>query len=224
MKKIRWSICDDAEHVRFLFKMGLRHYEELEFLNETSSAFECCESIKSNAPDVLLLDIQLEEDFAGIDIIPTLKEYVPEMKILMISSHNNEEYIFNAFALGASDYILKDQPFDVIYKKIKDSYYGNNSISTNIAQILAKKAQDIKAGQSSILYTIEIMTRLSTSEFEVLKSIYAGKTYKEIAEERFVSLNTIKVLASRIIRKFNFTNMNEVIEHLKQLKIFELFK
>ena len=129
-----------------------------------------------------------------------------------------------AFALGASDYILKDQPFDIIYNKIKDSYYGNNRINTNIAQTLAKKAQDIKTGQSSILYTVEIMTRLSASEFEVLKSIYAGKTYKEIAEERFVSLNTIKVLASRIIKKFSYSNMNEVIEHLREMKIFELFK
>jgi len=224
MNKIRWSICDDAEHVRFLFKTGLKKYEELECISESSSASECLESVKNNAPDVLLLDIQLETDFSGLDIIQELKEYAPELKILIISSHDNDDYIFNAFALGASDYILKEQSFDIIYKKIKDSYFNINSISSDIANTLAKKAKDIRASQSSILYTIEIMTRLSVSELEVLKSIYAGKSYKEIAKERFVSLGTIKVLASRIIRKFNYTNMNELIAHLRELQVLDLFK
>ena len=62
------------------------------------------------------------------------------------------------------------------------------------------------------------------SELEVLKSIYAGKSYKEIAKERFVSLGTIKVLASRIIKKFDYKSMSELIEHLRKLQVFDLFR
>ena len=71
---------------------------------------------------------------------------------------------------------------------------------------------------------LEIMSRLSVSEYEVLKLIYAGKSYREIAKERFVEVATIKVQASRILKKFNEKSMVVLIAQIKNLKLFDLFK
>ena len=68
------------------------------------------------------------------------------------------------------------------------------------------------------------MSKLSVSEFEVLKLIYAGKSYREIANERFVEPSTIKVQASRILKKFDEKSMSVLIEDIRRLKLFDLFK
>ena len=97
-------------------------------------------------------------------------------------------------------------------------------ISGDIAKILVQKSRDYEIRQRSIMSMIEIMSRLSVSEFEVLKMIYAGKSYREIAKERFVELSTIKVQASRILKKFDESSMAILIEEIRSLKLFDLFR
>ena len=222
-EKIKWTICDDAEHIRFVYATGLKKYKELEFIGSTETAKECLEFVSANNPDICLLDIQLETETAGLDVIEKIKDASPDTKIIILSSYNDEEYIFKAFAVGVDGYVLKDYPLDRVYENIIDVYNQRGSVSNEIAQVLAKKARDIRSGQKSMLRMIEIMSHLSVSEFEVLKEIYKGKSYRTIAEERFVDVSTVKVQASRILKKVGISNMAELIPQLQELKIFDLF-
>ena len=107
---------------------------------------------------------------------------------------------------------------------IRDVYFGRASLNLDISRSLTRKAADIHNAQKSILYLIQVVSKLSTGEFEVLKLISEGNSYREIAKLRFVEEGTIRVMASRILKKFSCKNMNQLLKQLNQANIFDLFQ
>ena len=223
MKKIHWGICDDNEYICFIYQTELSKYEYLEFSGDIHCAKDCLDFCAKHPIDILLLDIQLENETAGINIIPKIKKLFPMIKIIILTSYEDEEYIFSAFANGADDYFLKTLPIEQLSVKIQSVYDNTSSLSPNIAQTLSKKAKEISDYQKSLLYTLKIMTSLSTSEFEVLKLVCKGYSYKEISTYRYVDLGTVKAQASKILKKFDTHNMKQLAESLNKQKIFDLF-
>ena len=224
MQTIKWAICDDAEYICFSYKMELKEYSELEFMGSCRSTDECAVLLQNTKVDILLLDIQMDTPTSGIDFVPKVKEIAPETKRIMLTNYKDENYIFTAFANGADDYFLKTYPTSELTKVMHAVYSGTNMLHSEIAQILANKTKNIQSGHKSLLYTLHIMTLLSTSEFDVLKDICNGYSYREIADRRYVTLNTVKSQASRILKKFDAHDMKELSEKLDKLKVFELFR
>lgn len=224
MKKISWAICDDTEYLCFSIKMDFSEYDQLECVGSASDCKTCLELLQSRHVDILLLDIQMETDTAGINMIAKAKELSPKTKIIMLTSYDYDDYIFTAFANGADDYIMKTTEAAELANTIVNVHQNKSALRPQIAHKLAQFSRDLQESQRSLLYMIEIMTRLSPSEFEILKDIYSGDTYKNIAAKRFVDLGTVKSHASRILKKFGTSNMAALIEQLKPLKIFDLFR
>lgn len=223
MDKIRWGICDDDKILTYAYTYELKTFSDLEFVGNADSAEACFSLIKKEKPDVLLLDIRMETEIAGIEVIPRLKEIDESLKIIMLTSFEDEDYIFNAFANGACDYLMKDTNKTDIYHAIKNAYTNNSVISSSIAQLITRRARDIEQNQQSLLYVLEIMSRLSKTEFEILKAIYRGDSYKKIAADRYVDVLTIRSHVSRIINKFGKSDMKAVIKNLKELRVLDLF-
>lgn len=223
MNTIRWTICDDAEYLRTSFKLELENQRNLEFVGDAHDSKSCVKMVAAQKPDILLLDIQMDTETAGIDIIPELKKIAPAMKIIMLTSYDDENYVFSAFANGADDYIYKSLSKAEIVSSIINVYNNTSMLRPEIAKKLTKRSLEIENQHKSLIYIVNIMTKLSTSEFEVLKSAYNGDSYKKIAAERFVDISTVRTLASRVLRKFNTNNMQHLIQELSSLKVFELF-
>lgn len=223
IRKISWAICDDDEYTIYGYKKFLSKYDELDFLFSATNTVQCIGYLNENKPDVLLLDVQIETERAGIDIIPQILKISPETRIIMLTSYQDQDYIFSAFSNGAIDYCLKENDVSILYKMIVDVYNNQSMLRPEIAKIITKGITDMKKNQSSLLYLIEIMTKLSNAEYEILMELHAGKKYAEIAEMRFVEVSTIKVHASRILKKFNHTTMKELLKSLEETKVFSLF-
>lgn len=221
---ISWVICDDSEHARFVYRKGLSAFEDLNFVGECSDCEQCIELCREKHPDVLLLDVQLEFEKLGIDAIPEIKEASPNTKVVILSGFNEEDYIFIAFAKGADNYVLKEDSIKKLHDTMYNVYHSINVIEGQMAAIIVQRTRETEERQRSLLQMVEIMSRLSVSEYEVLKLIYAGKSYREIAQERFVETSTIKVQASRVLKKFNEKSMTVLIEQIRRLKLFDLFK
>lgn len=219
--KIRWAICDDADYLCKSFEWAFESDEELEFCGSANNSSECVEMVLKEKPDVLLLDIQMESPEAGLNIIPTLKQQTPSMKIIMLTNYDDEDNVFAAFVNGADEFMNKNLPNQEISATIRNVYHNNSSLRPEIAQKLVKKSQEIQNRNTSLIYTINMLNKLSTSEFEVLKSSYYGESYKQIAENRFVDVSTIRTLASRILKKFEYKTMNSLIHDLDKLHVFE---
>ena len=224
MSPITVAICDDAAYLCESFKDEIGYEKDMLFAGEAPNPAEGIRLVTDHVFDILLLDIQMETELDGLEVIPTLKQIRPELKIIILTSHFNDYYIFTAFASEVDNYICKDTPSDRIFNMIRDVYYNRAGLNLNVSHSLTRKAADIYNAQKSLLYLIQVVSRLSTGEFEVLKRISDGKSYREIAKERFVEEGTIRVMVSRILKKFSCKSMNQLQNQLKQANIFDLFQ
>lgn len=218
---IHWAICDDAEYLCKSFEWAFENEPELVFEGYATDESSCLKMIREKKPDILLLDIQMEELQTGINLIPKVKEILPELKIIMLTNYDDDNYIFSAFVNGATDYVLKTLPNREILQAIINVSENKTSLRPEIAQKLVQKSNEIQKQNLSLVYAINMLTRLSTSEFEVLKQCYYGGSYKQIAEMRFVDVSTVRTLASRIIKKFEYDSMKDLVKSLTRLKVFE---
>ena len=220
---IRWAICDDADYICRNFQLDLSSYDDFKFEGKANNTSECLSVVENTKPDILLLDIQMQEEKTGIDIIPEIKSISPDTKIIMITSFDDSEYIFNAFANGADNYVSKTESIDFIVKTIINVYNNTSVLRPEIAQILANKSKQVANMQKSMLYLIEIISNLYTSEYMIFKAVCLGKTYKQIASENFIDVSTVRTHGSRIIKKFNAKSMDEVVKAINELNIMDLF-
>lgn len=220
---IRWAICDDADYICRNFQLDLSTYENFKFEGKANNTSECLNVVRNTKPDILLLDIQMQEEKTGIDIIPEIKSISPDTKVIMITSFDDSEYIFNAFANGADNYVSKTESVDFIVKTIINVYNNTSVLRPEIAQILANKSKQVANMQKSMLYLIEIISKLSTSEYMIFKAVCLGKTYKQIASENFIDVSTVRTHGSRIIKKFGAKSMEEVVKVINELNVMDLF-
>lgn len=209
---IHWAICDDAEYLCKSFEWAFENEPNLIFEGFATDEQSCLELIREKKPEILLLDIQMEEPTTGIEIIPNLKKIMPELKIIMLTNYDDNNYIFSAFVNGATDYVLKTLSNQEILQAMYNVSENRTSLRPEIAQKLVQKSKEIQRQNLSLVYAINMLTKLSTSEFEVLRQCYYGESYKQIAETRFVDVSTIRTLASRIIKKFDYGNMKDLVK------------
>lgn len=214
-------MCDDMISLCEYYKKIFSDCADVDFAGCAHNAEECKELVKKTMPDVLLLDIQMQSTDDGIEVIDDLLEIKENLKIVMLTAHKVDNYVFRAFALGAKDFIYKTASDSEIIEKVRNVYNDNVMLNSDISGILAKKARDVMSQQQSLLYVLNQLTRLSRSEISVLRGVYYGKTYKEIAAERFVEEGTIRTQASGIMKKFEAKSMKALVKSLKKMELFE---
>ena len=219
MDKIRIAVCDDFKEITEYIEFFCAKEDDVECVATASGSEECIDIVREHKPDILLLDIQMEEDDSGIQLLPKLLEIHPEMKIIILTAHLEDEYIFSTFALGVSNYMLKSIPFGEMLDIIREVAQNRTIVRPEIAKILASNSIKMK---SSLLYLVNILVKLSPSEFEILRDLYDGLSYTDISKKRYVSMSTVKNHALRILKKNDFHSMKELISELRDLKIFDL--
>lgn len=218
---IHWAICDDAEYLCKSFEWAFENEPDLTFEGYATDEQSCLRLVGEKKIDILFLDIQMEESTTGIELIPKLLSLLPGLKIIMLTNYDDDNYIFSAFVNGATDYVLKTMSNQEILQALKNVSENKTALRSEIAIKLIQKSNEIQKQNLSLVYAVNMLTKLSTSEFEVLKSCYYGDSYKQIAETRFVDVSTIRTLASRIIKKFEYDSMKNLVKALSKLNVFE---
>ena len=214
-------ICDDMEGICKYYENVFSKIDNMELCGIAYDGDMCLDIVKKTKPDILLLDIQMRTQDEGLVIIPELLKIHPDLKIIMLTAHDVDDYVFRAFSLGAKNFLYKTAGDDEIVKRIEEVNNNQATIDSEIAEILAKKSQNVMKMQESLLYMIHQITKLSKSEMNILRGVYYGKTYREIAAERYVEEGTIRTQISGILRKLNCSSMKVLIKSLKNMDLFE---
>ncbi|NUM82077.1 response regulator transcription factor [bacterium] len=149
-------------------------------------------------PDVVLMDIGLP-DMSGIEGIKKIKEKLPEMDIIVLTVHENDEYVFDALCAGACGYLVKDTPTARILDAIKDVADGGAPMSTQIARMVVHSFQK------------KTHTLLTQRETEVLQQLCTGKSYKMIADILFISEETVRRHLKSIYKKLEVHSKSEAV-------------
>lgn len=224
MNKIRIMIVDDIEKIVEFFEKIISSEEDMEVVGTASSGKEAVEKVEQLKPDIVLMDIQMETDDAGIDAAKKIKENNPGVKIIMLTIHDDADIIFNAYVAGAMDFLLKNSSVVKIIKSIRDVYANSLQMRAEVAEKILGEMTKLKSMNNSMLYMTSLVSKLTNTEIEILKMVYNGYKYKQIAKMRSIEEPTVRTHVYHILTKLEFKNMKEVIKSLESLGIMEYFK
>ncbi len=188
-----------------LFRMGLRialdQEDEMKVIGEASDGFSAVEKIQSNPPDLSLIDVDMP-GISGIRAIRILRKALPEMKILVLSTYDDEKYIHEAMLAGADGYLLKCVEVAELVKVIRSVCEGKQVVSP----FLVNLAMESYTGD-----TEEPVGPISLTQREkdILKAIVDGLSNKEISDTHFIGVETVKSHIKSIYQKLQVRNRVE---------------
>lgn len=194
--RITVMIADDHVLLREGLKQILELEDDIEVVAQAGDGEEAIEKAQEYDIDVILLDINMPKT-NGIETLRRLKDLGIRSKIIILTIHEDREYLFETMKIGANGYVLKDSDADGLIKAIKDVNDGKTYIQPSIASILVEELND-KDKKDSNYEKIESLTK---REYEVLILVAEGLNNKEIANKLFISEKTVKNHVSNIFKK-----------------------
>ena len=201
MSKIRVMIADDHSMVREGIMNLLELDENLDVVGFAKDGVDCIRKIPELNPDVLLLDINMP-NMNGIEVLQELHERRSKVKVIMLTIHNEGEYILKAVDIGCAGYVLKDSDSNMLKKAIYTVYSGETFIQPDLIPVL--NARLIKKEQED-----EQLEKLTKREIEVLILLSEGLFNKEIAYKLDISERTVKNHISNIFKKINVSDRTQ---------------
>lgn len=222
--KIRLAMCDDMNSYCHYLQRSFSKSEDIEIVGVANSAKECIMMVEKCMPDVLLLDVQMERETSGIEIIPALLKSSPDTKIIILTIHYEENLVFKALTYGAVDYAIKSESDDELIELVRKTYNNIPTLSNKTIQAIINEGAKIKQQNSSLMYMINTVAKLTKSELNILYDLHLGLSYREIAKKRYVEEITIRSQVSRILKKFDESNIKEIVKSLDELQFFENLK
>jgi DNA-binding NarL/FixJ family response regulator len=195
-------IADDHSIVREGLKQLLELESDFEVVGQASNGVETIERVKELKPDVLLLDINMPI-MNGIKALKKLKEDGIDTKVVILTIHEDREYLIETMQIGASGYILKDSDSASFFKAIRDANSGESYIQPKLAAELIKEFNKPRGSR------IKKENELTQREYEVIALIADGLNNKDIAERLFISEKTVKNHVSNIFRKINVSDRTQ---------------
>lgn len=209
---IKILIADDHAIVREGLKQIIRETSDIVVADEASNGQEVLEKVWKNDYDVVLLDISMPGR-SGLDILKQLKSQKPELPVLILTVHPEEQYAVRVLRAGASGYLTKESAPDELIKAIRKVSMGRKYVSSTLAEKLATEVD--------IISEKPLHQALSDREYEVMCMIASGKTVKEIAEELCLSIKTISTYRSRILEKMKMKSNAELIHYAIQNRLVD---
>ncbi len=206
----RVLIADDHAVVRRGLKEIIAETPDMVVAGEAASGEEVLERLKEGEYDLLVLDITMPGR-NGLDILKELKTEWPDLPVLILSIHPEEQYAVRALKSGASGYLTKESAPEELITALRKVSEGRKYISASLAERLLRTSA---ADQKKPLHE-----RLSNREYQVMCLIASGKTVKEIAEELSLSVKTISTYRNRILEKMNMKNNAEIIHYALKYRL-----
>lgn len=222
MDKITVLVVDDNTEIREYFITILSHEQDIEVVGSASSGMDAIKAAEMYKPNIVLMDIQMETRTAGIDAARQIIKKWPDIKVIILTILEDDDLLFQAYCAGVMDYIIKTDSITQILESVRQAYNNQLILRPKYAEKIIDEFNRIKEQEASLLFSVNILTKLSNSEFEILKSIYQGMNYKQISEARYVSTVTIKSQIHSILKKFGMRSMKEVIKKLDEIKFSEI--
>ncbi|MDZ7260622.1 MAG: response regulator transcription factor [candidate division KSB1 bacterium] len=209
---IKVLIADDHAIVREGLKRILSETSDMVVADEASTGQEVLDKVWENDYDVVVLDISMPGR-SGLDILKQLKSEKPELPVLVLSVHPEEQYAVRVLRAGAAGYLTKESAPDELIAAIRKVSLGRKYVSTSLAE---KLAFDLERDAGKPLHET-----LSDREYQVMCMIAKGKTVKEIAEELSLSVKTISTYRARILEKMNMKTNAQLTHYALQNRLVD---
>lgn len=201
---IRVFVADDHAIVRQGLKQIVADTDDIEVVGEAGSGRETLDLLSKQDCDIVLLDITMP-DKSGIEILKDLKKLRPELKVLMLTMHPEEQYAIRALRAGAYGYLTKESAPDELVSAIRKVAFGSRYISealaVKLADLLFRPAEE------------PFHQRLSDREFQIMLMIASGKKLNEIANTLVLAKTTTSTYRHRVLQKMKMSSNAEIARY-----------
>lgn len=197
-------LVDDHAVVRAGLRLLLDRQDDIEVVGEAGNAKDAIFRARALKPHVILLDVVMPGE-SGIDVLPKLLKESPDTKVLVLSMQDDPSYVREAFAAGASGYVLKEAADEEVVSAVRDIAAGGSYVHPTLgARMVAAEAQERAAAEAD---------PLSEREREVLRLLALGHTNQEIAEQLFISVRTAESHRAHIMQKLRLATRAELVRY-----------
>lgn len=201
--KIKVIIVEDIEEIRDNLKILLNNSNEIECLNTFPNSEAAIKSVPGLKPDVILMDINLP-GISGIECTKILKPLLPDTQIIILTMYEDGEMVFNALRSGATGYLLKRTTSKQLIKSIKEVYSGGSPMSMEIARMVVGSFKNENTNE-------KLQEKLTPREWEILGYLSKGMRYQEIADQLFLSVETVRSHLRKIYSKLQVRSATEAV-------------
>jgi len=209
MKKIKVIIAEDHTIVRKGLCALLLGEPDIEVVGEAENGREAIKIVEKSLPDVVVMDIAMP-GLNGLDTTRQLKKRFPNLKILILTMHDNEEYIFETLRAGASGYLVKRSAPNELISAIQSVYRNESYLSPAISKKVIEGF--VQSGGQAAMED-EDYVKLTGREREVLQLIAEGKANREIARLLHISIKTVESHKAHIMEKLDIRNIAELTQY-----------
>mgnify|MGYP000313264714 CR=1 FL=1 len=212
---VKVMITDDHSLIREGLKQLLELEGDFQVIAEECDGIDCMEKLKEQIPDVLLLDINMPR-MNGLEVLQKIKDEKIDVKILVLTVHNEVEYLLKAVDIGINGYLLKDSESSELKKAILSVVDGEDYIQPSLIPVLNAKMIDRDMDSEKI-------EKLTKRELEVLKLLAVGMYNKGVADELHISERTVKNHVSSIFKKIDVSDRTQAAVFAIRNNIVKLF-
>lgn len=215
-------LVDDQEIVREGIKMILSLDEEINIIGEAENGRELMSFLEKQIPDVILMDVRMPV-MDGVEATKLVKEKYKDVKVIILTTFTEDEYIFKGIKNGADGYILKDAGSEDIIKAIKTAYSGNILLNPEVAAKIIKAYKSISTEKQNLdkykvqKYKLNLLTK---REMDVAKLVAEGKSNKDICKVLFLSEGTVKNYITKIFEKLKLNSRTELAVFISQIQLY----
>ena len=206
---IKLLIADDQALIRQSLQIVLNNRPDLEVIDVACDGQEVLRSVRRQRPDVILMDIRMPK-LDGVQCTKQIKETYPEIKIIILTTFDDDEYIFNALKYGASGYLLKGVSMEELENAIKTVYSGRAMINPDVATKVLKLFSRMAQADYTIPVGSRAMEELTKMEWKIIALVGTGATNKEIAEAVKLSDGTVRNYLSSILNKLDLRDRTQL--------------
>ena len=202
-------IADDQELMRQSLKIMLSSQPNFAVTDTVSNGREVLESIKKNKPDIILMDIRMPE-MDGVVCTQKVKEMAPDIKVIILTTFDDDEFVFNAIKFGASGYLLKGTSLKDLTSAITKVYNGKSIMNDEITGKVFRMFSQMAQTNQTIRVGEQLTGKLRESEWKIIECVGRGMSNKEIAQRLHLSEGTIRNSLSVILSKLGLKNRTQL--------------
>src|SRR5690242_8874685 len=215
-KKIRILLADDHTILRAGLKMMLNAQPDMEIVGEAQDGRQSIAEAQKLQPDVVLMDITMP-DINGIEATKQIKKLLPDTRVLVLTMHEHDEYVFQALRAGASGYMLKEAAATDLITALRVIQSGQFYLSPTAQSVMVGDyLQRVRAGEEKDSYS-----SLTEREREILKLVAEGYTNNQIAERLVISPKTVDTHRTHIMDKLNLHSRAELVKYAMRRGLLE---
>ena len=206
---IKILIADDQQLIRESLQLWLENKEDFYVTGTVSNGLQVLESLKTEVPDIILMDVRMPE-LDGVQCTKKIKHEYPNVKIIILTTFDDDVYVYNALKYGASGYLLKGIALEDLYTAIKTVYKGQAMINPDIASKVLKFFYKMANEGIAVPQDSRNTRHLTDTEWKIVREIEKGASNKEIASALCLSEGTVRNYITAILDKLDFRDRTQL--------------